>query len=73
MNNSTGSSGSTGGIGFFGALSLVFIGLKLTGHIDWPWVWVLSPVWITTALCVVGFAIYSIRVHMFTRPRKMKR
>lgn len=25
------------------ALTLLFIGLKLTDHIDWSWFWVLSP------------------------------
>ena len=31
------------GIGFFGLLTVLFIGLKLTGYIDWSWFWVLSP------------------------------
>ena len=35
----------SGGIGFFGLLTLIFIVLKLTGHITWSWVWVLSPIW----------------------------
>lgn len=29
------------------ALALLFIGLKLTSTIDWSWVWVLSPIWLT--------------------------
>lgn len=32
-----------GGIGFLGVLQIVFIVLKLTHVIDWPWVWVLAP------------------------------
>lgn len=28
---------------FFGLLTLIFITLKLTGHIDWGWFWVISP------------------------------
>ncbi len=35
-----------GGADFYSLLLLLFIGLKLTGHIDWSWVWVLSPFWI---------------------------
>ncbi len=35
-----------GGADFQSLLLLLFIGLKLTGHIDWSWVWVLSPFWI---------------------------
>ena len=38
------------GIGFTGWLTLLFIGLKLTGYITWSWWWVLSPAWIPLAL-----------------------
>lgn len=31
------------GIGFCGMLTILFIGLKLTNHINWSWFWVLSP------------------------------
>lgn len=34
------------GRGFLGLLTLLFIGLKLTGHIAWSWWWVLSPLWV---------------------------
>jgi hypothetical protein len=34
-----------GGISFCGMLGILFIGLKLTGYIDWSWLWVLSPLW----------------------------
>ena len=27
-------------------LTMIFITLKLMGHIAWAWVWVLSPLWI---------------------------
>lgn len=30
-------------IGFFGLLTILFIGLKLTNYINWSWFWVLSP------------------------------
>lgn len=36
-------SNSSGGIGFCGLLTILFIGLKLTGYINWSWFWVLSP------------------------------
>jgi hypothetical protein len=39
------SSTQSGGIGFFGLLTIVFITLKLTGHITWSWLWVLAPLW----------------------------
>lgn len=47
------SSSSSGGIGFTGALTLLFIGLKLGKVIDWSWWWVLSPLWIVTALVLI--------------------
>ena len=38
------------GIGLADALTLLFIGLRLGGAIQWSWLWVLSPLWITYAL-----------------------
>jgi hypothetical protein len=46
------SSTNSGGVGFTGLLTIVFIVLKLTGVISWSWWWVLSPVWITALLVV---------------------
>ena len=45
-------SSSSGGIGFFGLLTIVFIVLKLTGVIHWSWVWVLAPAWIGLILAI---------------------
>lgn len=39
------STSTTGGIGLFGMLGVLFIALKLTGYIDWSWWWVLAPLW----------------------------
>ena len=47
------SSSSSAGIGFTGVLTVLFIGLKLTGYIDWSWWWVLSPIWISAIIVVV--------------------
>ncbi len=44
------------GVGFFGALTLVFIVLQLTGVIDWSWVWVLGPLWIPAVAVILVFA-----------------
>jgi hypothetical protein len=46
------SSSSSGGIGFVGLLTIVFITLKLLDKIDWSWWWVLSPLWI--GICLVA-------------------
>jgi CHASE2 domain-containing sensor protein len=56
------SSSSSGGIGFFGLLTVLFVGLKLTGYIDWSWVWVLAPIWIpiiATIGILVAFVVVA--------------
>ena len=58
MNNKT--SNTSGGIGFVGALQIAFIILKLTKVINWSWLWVLSPAWISTALVMLIIAIVVI-------------
>jgi uncharacterized protein (DUF983 family) len=57
---STNSSSSSSGIGFPGLLTVLFIGLKLTGHITWSWVWVLSPLWISALIGLTVLAIVFI-------------
>lgn len=61
MSNQSSASAS-GGAGFVSLLTVLFIGLKLTGYIDWSWWWVLSPIWISWAVLLVvlavGVAIY---------------
>lgn len=56
---------SSGGIGFVGLLTIVFITLKLTNFIQWSWWWVLSPaligigLWIVVIVGVLGLAIWA--------------
>ena len=38
-------------------LAIVFIALKLSGVITWPWLWVLAPLWIPAALTLVSVLI----------------
>lgn len=54
------SSSSSGGIGFVGLLTIVFITLKLIGKITWSWWWVLSPLWIGAAIVVIILIIVGI-------------
>lgn len=56
ISSSASSSSSSSGIGFCGLLTILFVGLKLTGFIDWSWFWVLSPMWIPLALVLVILA-----------------
>lgn len=48
------------GIGFTGLLTLVFIVLKLTHFIAWSWLWVLSPIWISTGLVIAFLGVLLI-------------
>lgn len=59
------SSASSGGIGFCGLLTIVFIVLKLLGKITWSWLWVLSPLWIVWAICLIILLIWGI-IKLFT-------
>jgi hypothetical protein len=56
---------ASGGIGFTGLLTLLFIGLKLGGVISWSWLWVLSPIWISVALALVVCVIVLIASRWF--------
>lgn len=60
-NNSTTSSG---GIGFFGLLTIAFIVLKLLKVINWSWIWVLSPLWIGFLLYLIVFAILCFLLYL---------
>lgn len=51
---------SSGGIGFAGILTIVFITLKLTKYIDWSWWWVLSPVLIPGAVVIAILIVLGI-------------
>ena len=53
-------------IGFLGLLTVLFIGLKLTGYIAWSWFWVLSPLFLgwlififIALIAIVLYAIFS--------------
>lgn len=51
---------SSGGVGFAGLLTVAFIVLKLMHVIDWGWVWVISPMWISLILGVIFALILNI-------------
>ena len=50
------------GMGLGGWLTVLFVGLKLTGHITWPWLWVLSPLWITAIFVLLVLAVAALIV-----------
>ena len=64
------SNSTSGGIGFLGLLTIVFIVLKLTNVIAWSWWWVLAPIWLPLAIALVVVAImFAIGIYQ-TKKRK---
>lgn len=61
MNNNNNSNAGAG-IGFTGFLALIFIVLKLIGVINWPWLWVLSPIWIPLVILILPLIILPLIV-----------
>lgn len=55
-------------ITFMDLLAIVFIAFKLAGIINWPWIWVLCPIWIGVILAILG-----IWANMELKKRKLKR
>ena len=53
MNNTS----SNRGLSFIDALTLIFIILKLLGKIQWSWVWVLSPLWISFIIRIILYVL----------------
>lgn len=56
MNNKT----KQGGLGIVSVLTIILIVLKLLGVIKWSWIWVLSPIWISTLNMVAVFSVILI-------------
>lgn len=65
---------SSGGIGFTGLLTIVFVVLKLCGVITWSWWWVLSPIWISfglvIAILLIAFVFFIIKEERKTTKRR---
>ena len=52
MNNNSSAGINTGGV-----LTIIFVVLKLLHIIEWSWLWVLSPMWISLLLYLTVFFI----------------
>ena len=57
---------SSGGIGFLGVLTIVFVVLKLTHVINWSWWLVLSPSLLSVAIIIV-YAIVVVAINSKTK------
>ncbi len=55
--DSTSRASAFGGAGVIAFLTIAFIILKLYHVIEWSWVWVLSPLWFTGGLIVLGIVV----------------
>lgn len=64
MSKQNASASASGGIGFVGLLTIVFIVLKLCKVITWSWLLVLSPM-----LLSIGFALFAIIVAIIMATR----
>ena len=47
---------SRAGISIFTILGVAFLTLKLCGHIDWSWWWVLAPFWVPLSITLLIMA-----------------
>lgn len=50
------------GSGISSVLAVVFVVLKLCKLINWPWIWVLAPVWISAGIALILIAIVAILI-----------
>lgn len=41
-------------------LTILFVALKLVGIIEWSWLWVLSPAWISMVIWLLGVMIVAV-------------
>ena len=57
----------SGGIGFVGVLTILFIALKLLNKISWSWWWVLSPIWINAGIGIFIILIFIIITFIVTK------
>ncbi len=75
MKDNNSSRSSAVGITFAGALTIVFIVLKLLGKISWSWMWVLSPLWISALLtiAVIVFIMFAFGLTKKQRWRKYRK
>ena len=45
---------------FFELLTIAFIVLKLCNVIEWSWIWVVSPIWITFVILIIILLVIGI-------------
>ena len=53
-------------------LGLLFVGLKLTGYINWSWTWVLAPFWIPVCVFLLFLIIVIVIQVALEKPYKRR-
>jgi hypothetical protein len=51
---------SSGGLGLGAILTVVFLGFKLAGIIDWSWFWVFSPLIFSVGIAMLLLIVIAI-------------
>lgn len=72
MSDSTNTTIKTG-VGFGGGLTICFVVLKLLGKINWPWYWVVGPLWVPWAITIAILIIIIGCIYLFELVRALKR
>lgn len=68
------SDNNSGGIGFIGLLTIVFVVLKLTNYVTWSWWWVISPVWLSTSLVLtILLIVFIVKVSQAVNKEKKRK
>lgn len=63
------SSATSGGLGFAGLLTIAFIVLKLCHVINWKWIWVVSPIWISAGVAILILLFYTTIIILLSRKK----
>ena len=65
---------SSAGMSFTSVLTLIFIVLKILGVIEWSWVWVLSPLWVSMIVFLaIVMILAAIEFKIFKKLKKKKK
>ena len=66
-------------VAFFVFLGFIFILLKLFNALNWSWIWVLSPLWLSSALaiivliiCIIAFIVSFIKQNKKLKSENIK-
>lgn len=57
------------GLSVPGIVFVIFLILKLTGAVQWSWVWVTSPLWIVAVIVAVLMLLISLQVFFSMRKK----